>query len=141
MDDLAKYSFDYTYIPFIPTQPLDAFEQLLGVLPPQSNKLLPAQLRKLMVSELSPLYPYYPKHFEIDVSGKRAEWEAIAILPVMDLNLLREAYKDMVKYVPTKEKRLARKLKPVHYVKCKPYDWKSYYGTVKNCKVKYKILV
>lgn len=140
MDDLYRCT-GYVYHPYIPTRPLDSFEQLLAVLPPQSNELLPQALRKVMTSEMSPLSGYYPQHFEVDLSGKRAEWEGIALLPIMDFKLLRKTYNDLYKYVPLADQRLNRREKTIRYVQTdQPELWKSYYGNIPNCTVRYETL-
>ena len=40
------------------------------------------------------LKKYYPSTFHVDLSGKRAEWEGIALLKVMDFKLLTKIYKE-----------------------------------------------
>ena len=64
--------------------PFPPLAQLLSVLPPQSAQLVPAPYRELMLSPTSPVFDAYPKDFSIDLNGKRAEWEAIALLPFID---------------------------------------------------------
>ena len=58
--------------------------QLLSVLPPQSAALVPGPYQELMLSPASPVFDAYPARFELDQNGKRAEWEAIALLPFID---------------------------------------------------------
>eukprot|EP00002_Diphylleia_rotans_P024222 TRINITY_DN4774_c0_g2_i1.p1 TRINITY_DN4774_c0_g2~~TRINITY_DN4774_c0_g2_i1.p1 ORF type:complete len:1304 (-),score=205.90 TRINITY_DN4774_c0_g2_i1:701-4612(-) len=90
--------FPYHYAPLasdlssIPTDPIAfekgiavlPFKQLLAVLPPFSAKLLPAPYRKLMCDKESPLAVYYPKDFEVDMNGKKNEWEGVVIIPFID---------------------------------------------------------
>jgi 5'-3' exoribonuclease 1 len=66
--------------------------QLLMVLPPASNKLLPEALRSLMLSETSPVREFYPSDFQVDIEGKRADWEAVILLPFVDQARLLAAY-------------------------------------------------
>eukprot|EP00288_Rhodomonas_lens_P006689 CAMPEP_0177725258 /NCGR_PEP_ID=MMETSP0484_2-20121128/19154_1 /TAXON_ID=354590 /ORGANISM="Rhodomonas lens, Strain RHODO" /LENGTH=1134 /DNA_ID=CAMNT_0019237757 /DNA_START=456 /DNA_END=3857 /DNA_ORIENTATION=+ len=74
--------------PFLP------FQQLLGVLPIASRKLLPEAYACLMDSPLSALNQagFYPLDFEIDMEGKKMEWEAIALIPFIDADLLRQEH-------------------------------------------------
>lgn len=61
--------------------PLSPFEQLLAVLPPQSCKILPEACR-VLISDDSPIIDFYPVKFEIDLEGKRQEWEGHPILQI-----------------------------------------------------------
>ena len=54
------------------------------MLPPQSAQLVPPPYRELMLSPTSPVFDAYPNDFSLDLNGKRAEWEAIALLPFID---------------------------------------------------------
>ena len=64
--------------------PFKPLAQLLSVLPPQSAALVPPPYRELMLSPASPVFDAYPANFALDMNGKRAEWEAIALLPFID---------------------------------------------------------
>lgn len=134
VDDLANCR-DYTYTPFIYTEPLQPYEQLLGVLPPQSVHLLPKTLQHLMVDETSPMIEYYPKEIEIDVSGKRADWEGIAQLRSIPCTVLRNEYKQYEKYFSSKEKVLNTLQRPIQYRPCNNYTFKSIFGDIQHCKV------
>ena len=71
--------------------PFPPLAQLLAVLPPQSSQLVPPPYRELMLSVTSPVYDAYPADFALDLNGKRAEWEAIALLPFIDERRLLSA--------------------------------------------------
>lgn len=62
-------------------QPLSPFTQLMATLPRFSYTLLPGVLQAFMEDPESPLAEYYPDEARIDMEGKRAEWEAIVLLP------------------------------------------------------------
>lgn len=72
-------------------QPFDPVLQLMAVLPPLSSPLVPSPLRHLMLEDCSPLAYWYPKEFEIDMDGKRNEWEGIVLVPFIDEVVLRES--------------------------------------------------
>ena len=65
-------------------EPFPPLAQLLSVLPPQSSELVPPPYRQLMLSPTSPIFDAYPANFALDLNGKRAEWEAVAMLPFID---------------------------------------------------------
>ena len=44
--------------------------------------MLPVQ--ELMTNPHSPIVDFYPPTFEVDMEGKRAEWEAIVLIPFID---------------------------------------------------------
>ncbi|CAL4126734.1 unnamed protein product, partial [Meganyctiphanes norvegica] len=81
-----KMNFDMGQ-PFMPN------EQLLGVLPPLSKKLLPAVYRGLMVNEDSPLLEFYPEDFQTDMNGKAQDWEAVVLIPFIDQEMMLDAMK------------------------------------------------
>ena len=62
--------------------PFRSLEQLLAVLPSASASLLPQALSTLMTDRLtSPIIDFYPLDFEIDLNGKKNDWEAIVKIP------------------------------------------------------------
>ena len=71
------------------------FEQLLMVLPPYSNNLLPINYQKLQTSKDSPIIEYYPIDFEIETYYKRYFWECEAILPKIDINKISQSIKNL----------------------------------------------
>ena len=82
LSDLTKLdefvcNFDLA-TPYVP------FEQLLAVLPPASGGLLPAPYRRLMTDQDSPILDFYPTEFEMDLNGKRNDWEAVCLLNFVD---------------------------------------------------------
>ncbi|KAG5354373.1 5'-3' exoribonuclease 1 [Yarrowia sp. C11] len=65
-------------------QPFKPFQQLMGVLPERSKKLLPQAYWPLMADPNSPIYDFYPNDFELDKNGKKADWEAVVKIPFVD---------------------------------------------------------
>lgn len=80
-------------------------EQLLSVLPPASMNLLPRSAQYAM-SINSPIYDLYPEKFVIDLTGKEAEWEGVALLPWTDITRIQNFVKDHV--TPTIRNRFSR---------------------------------
>jgi 5'-3' exonuclease len=96
LSDILKYIDDIKInkIIFNEGKPLKPFVQLLCVLPPQSNYLLPSSLKKLMTNPNSSLSHIYPMDFEQDYINKSKYWMAIPQLPPLEI--------DLVKYIYTK---------------------------------------
>ncbi|KAI8388238.1 exoribonuclease 1 [Radiomyces spectabilis] len=80
--------------PFQLGQPFKPFEQLMGVLPSLSKKLLPPAYQELMVDPSSPIIDFYPRDFDIDMNGKKQEWEAVVKIPFIDETRLLQAMKE-----------------------------------------------
>eukprot|EP00127_Corallochytrium_limacisporum_P003611 Clim_evm94s150 gene=Clim_evmTU94s150 len=90
---------------FEPGVPLLPFQQLLGVLPMRSEKLLPKQLSALMHGELAQFYPVeYP--IQVDESGK--DWKAVAVIPFIDANRLVAAYEKAIEAQALSESEVHR---------------------------------
>ena len=84
IDDEYKIDFD-TGAPYLP------FEQLLAVLPVASAVTTsPPAYRNLMTSKHSPLAPFFPDDFEIDMNFSTVPWGGIALLPFIDEKVLKK---------------------------------------------------
>ena len=82
-------------IQFENSEPLKPLEQLLCVLPPQSSKLLPENISKLMISNNSNILDYYPIDFNHDYLGKRFLWECYPIIPFIDISRIKKEFKNI----------------------------------------------
>ena len=65
-------------------QPFRPFQQLMGVLPDRSKKIVPQVYHDLMSNPESPIIDFYPRDFELDMNGKKQEWEAVVKIPFID---------------------------------------------------------
>ena len=108
ISDIAKY-FDTANIhkiSFTKGEPLKPFMQLLSVLPPQSNNLLPKNLQHLMVNSNSPIIYLYPREFIQDFINKKRHWMGIPKLPPLDIDMVKETFnKYQNKLTPEEKKR------------------------------------
>jgi len=65
-------------------QPFKPFQQLMGVLPDRSKKIVPEAYHDLMTNPNSPIIDFYPREFELDMNGKKQDWEAVVKIPFID---------------------------------------------------------
>ncbi|KAL0943801.1 alkaline phosphatase d [Colletotrichum truncatum] len=72
-------------------QPFRPYEQLMGVLPDRSKSIVPEVYWDLMTNPKSPIYDFYPRDFELDMNGKKMEWEAVVKIPFIDEKRLLDA--------------------------------------------------
>ena len=104
ISDISKYlnEININKIKFDLGKPLKPFMQLLAVLPPQSNFLLPENLKKLVLNPKSSIAFMYPIEFEQDFVNKKKYWMAIPKLPPLDFDMLKHSYfkyKDEIKKI------------------------------------------
>ncbi|KAL3478375.1 XRN 5'-3' exonuclease N-terminus-domain-containing protein [Aspergillus californicus] len=72
-------------------RPFKPYQQLMGVLPDRSKKTVPVAYHELMTSSESPIIDFYPRDFELDMNGKKMEWEAVVKIPFIDERRLLDA--------------------------------------------------
>lgn len=72
-------------------QPFRPYQQLMGVLPDRSKTIVPKVYHELMTSPDSPIIDFYPRDFELDMNGKKMEWEAVVKIPFIDEKRLLSA--------------------------------------------------
>lgn len=56
----------------------------MGVLPDRSKKIVPKVYHDLMTNPDSPIIDFYPRDFELDMNGKKMDWEAVVKIPFID---------------------------------------------------------
>ncbi len=102
--------------------PLLPFEQLLAVLPPKSAQLLPAAARPLLLDETSSILDMYPESFEVELDGKRYEYQGHVKLPFINLNRLRVAYSTIRDQITEEENKrnMVGKTTKYYIENCKP---------------------
>ncbi|CZR56812.1 probable KEM1-multifunctional nuclease [Phialocephala subalpina] len=85
-------------------QPFHPYEQLMGVLPDRSKKIVPIVYHDLMTNPNSPIIDFYPRDFELDMNGKKMEWEAVVKIPFIDEKRLLAAMEPKNKLLSEDEK-------------------------------------
>ncbi|KEF54813.1 alkaline phosphatase D [Exophiala aquamarina CBS 119918] len=85
-------------------QPFRPFQQLMGVLPDRSKKIVPEVYHELMTSKDSPIIDFYPRDFELDMNGKKMDWEAVVKIPFIDEKRLLSAMAPKDKLLTADEK-------------------------------------
>lgn len=88
--------------------PFRPFDQLMAVLPSRSKALVPPAYRPLMYEETSPILDLYPHNFELDMNGKKNDWEAVVKIPFVDEKRLLSALDAKETQLTTEEKRRNR---------------------------------
>lgn len=72
-------------------QPFRPFQQLMGVLPDRSKKIVPPIYHDLMTNPASPIIDFYPRDFQLDMNGKKQDWEAVVKIPFIEEDRLLAA--------------------------------------------------
>lgn len=72
-------------------QPFRPYQQLMGVLPDRSKRIVPQVYHDLMTESESPIIDFYPRDFELDKNGKKMDWEAVVKIPFIDEKRLLNA--------------------------------------------------
>ncbi|CAD5122205.1 DgyrCDS10650 [Dimorphilus gyrociliatus] len=98
-------NFSDIEVEFELSQPFLPFEQLMGVLPAASKKLLPEPFQRLMTDQASPIIDFYPSQFSLDLNGKQQDWEAVVKIPFIDEKRLLDAMAPLYVKLRDSEKR------------------------------------
>ena len=134
---LSKYISTFVFPVYGRTIPFPPYQQLLSVLPPKSANLIPSPLNSLLTDSNSPLRPFCPDEFEVDLSGKRKEWEGIVILPMMDSTIMRKSYFEKIGLLDKKDLNRNSTGRTYVYMHTNTSRgiFKSYYGDIQDCYV------
>jgi 5'-3' exonuclease len=88
------------------------FDQLLMVLPTESNHLLPESYKSLQKEINSPLIEYYPTDYLLNSYYKRYYWESTPILPKINLSNIKNATKKL--HLSDDELERNQNMKPIN---------------------------
>ena len=134
--DMAQYLHMFRFPEYGKTFPITPFQQLLSVLPPRSAYLLPFPLNKLLTEPTSQLKPFCPDKIQVDLSGKQKEWEGVIILPMVDIEHVRDACFKYISQVSPEDLKRNITGKNFRYVYDSNVDsvFSSFYGNIENCR-------
>jgi 5'-3' exoribonuclease 1 len=76
----------------------------MGVLPDRSKKIVPEAYHNLMTSPNSLIIDFYPRDFELDMNGKKVDWEAVVKIPFIDEDRLLKAMKTVEHHLTAAER-------------------------------------
>lgn len=113
------------------------FLQLMVVLPSSSSDLVPDELSGLMTSPTSPLMPYYPRDFEVDMAGKKQDWEGIVQLPPIPIDKFMDCYRKEIRNVPPHilKRNMTGKTFVYQHNETVEKPFVSFYGNIDKCSV------
>jgi 5'-3' exonuclease len=133
LGDLSTHTSTFKNSRFRKGDPVELFMQLLCVLPPQSKELLPKALQSIV--ETNPYKQYYPTEVDVDVSGKRREWEGIVKLPPINYNHIHGEYTRRRETIEIREQNRNKFGNTFVYTydSSNPYYFNSYYGKIPEC--------
>nr|QFG74708.1 MAG: XRN 5'-3' exonuclease-like protein [Megaviridae environmental sample] len=109
--DINKFKINFDNIHFNLQEPLSQLEQLLCILPPQSNYLLPKCL-KVITNDTS----LYPTKFELDYLYKKKYWMTTPVLPELNVLKVKKKLKKYKKNLSSFDKTLNRDI-PIYIYK------------------------
>lgn len=58
-----------------------------------------------MTEETSPIIDFYPTDFELDMNGKKQDWEAVVKIPFIDQDRLLRAMASELRFAPFRNNR------------------------------------
>lgn len=134
---LSQYIDTFAFKKYDKSTPLLPFQQLMYILPPKSFNLLPKPINSLY--EHPQLIDFYPDKFEIDLAGKKNDWQGIALLPPADMNTIKKVHNEntsLVDSIEIKRNIIGRTFKYAYIPHYNSSVYKSYYGIISNYKLR-----
>jgi 5'-3' exonuclease len=114
--------------------PLSQVEQLMCVLPQQGSYLLPKSLQNFHNDPR--VREYYPQDFSLDYAGKHLDYEAIVLLPMVDLQAIQEIFAEAELTAEEQYLNRSGKVKVYRRNPWRTRDFHSVYGDVLNSNAK-----
>jgi 5'-3' exonuclease len=128
---IAKYINSYKKKSFRNNKPMLPFQQLMAIIPYKSASILP-----------KPLDSFIEKHenINIDVSGKKYEYQGVVMLPFMDIKKLTKIYNKNFHRLHEKDKKrnVIGRSYVYTYNPLSKKVFNSYFGNINPCLVNVK---
>jgi 5'-3' exonuclease len=129
ISDIGSYiksqNIDFNKIQFDNRKCIPMMSQLVSVLPPSCNYLLPNSYRYLTTTFKSPIIDMFPSHIKIDTLYKNQLWQCVPRMPYLDIDRVLEATKNLLLDDNEKERSVIRESpsasslrERVHYAQC-----------------------
>lgn len=96
ISDVARYAkkININNIKMDYVEPVSTMIQLISVLPPQKNYMLPESYRKYVTGKNSPIIDLFPKKTTLDMLYKDQYWQCNPMLPYMNIDRIIKCVKD-----------------------------------------------
>uniref|UniRef100_A0A6C0E1K3 Xrn1 N-terminal domain-containing protein n=1 Tax=viral metagenome TaxID=1070528 RepID=A0A6C0E1K3_9ZZZZ len=113
--------------------------QLISILPPQSSDLLPKSMHNVLKTNLK---KFCPDKIEVDLSGKKQEYQGIVLLPFTEYKVIQKVYEEYVDKLDKNElkRNIIGKTVVYSYNPAMTRLFYSYYGNIPDCAVEFKII-
>jgi len=134
---LSKYIDTFIFRRYEPSTPLLPFQQLLYILHPKSFNLLPKPLDTLY--EDPEIEEFYPEKVEIDLAGKKNDWQGIVLLPPIELEEIKKIHNEHYHLLDIRDIKRNTHGRTFKYIYMPHYNsivYKSYYGDINNYKIR-----
>lgn len=95
VDYLVESKLDVNEIPFERSTPLTPCVQLLSVLPPSCQDLIPKNYRPLVTDRRSPIVDMFPTTVMLDMINKDMYWMCVPMLPHLNVDRILATVKDV----------------------------------------------
>lgn len=136
---LIKYISSFQKPRYHKGVPSTPFLQLLSILPPKSSHLLPKNMNSVLNTHLK---KFCPDKIEVDLSGKKQEYQGIVLLPFIEQKIVQKVYEEYIDKIDEKDlkRNVLGKSVIYRYNPSAPRMFYSFYGNIPNCMAEYRIV-
>ena len=136
---IINYMSSYSKPRYHKGLPSPPIMQLISILPPQSSDLLPKSMQNVLKTNLK---KFCPDKIEVDLSGKKQEYQGIVLLPFTEYKVIQKVYDEYVDKLDKNElkRNIIGKTVIYKYNPSMTRLFYSYYGNINDCAVEFKII-
>ena len=95
LSDIVKFDSNINSYKFEDKGPSKPYGQLLAVLPPRCDDLLPKTYKKMIKSHDSPIIDMYPTEVKLDMINKDSYYKCIPYIPSVDMDRINKAIENL----------------------------------------------